>query len=108
MGVITYILLCGFPTVYGDNVPQLCEQILAGDYDYPEDYWGDVSAEAIDFIDHLLVVDIKERYTAEQALNHPWLNQEQSSKKLDVGGKMKDFIQKHKHQSQKFSGQMDF
>lgn len=42
VGVITYILLCGFPPFYGDSMPVLFEQILQGRYDYPEDYWRDV------------------------------------------------------------------
>ncbi len=57
IGVITYILLCGFPPFYGDSMPLLFEQIMNGRYDYPEDYWGEVSQDAVDFIDHLLVVD---------------------------------------------------
>ncbi len=57
IGVITYILLCGFPPFFGDSMPVLFEQILQGRYDYPQDYWCDVSEDAIDFIDHLLVVD---------------------------------------------------
>ena len=28
---------------------------------------------AKDFVDHLLVVNVNDRYTCEQALNHPWL-----------------------------------
>ena len=39
IGVITYILLCGFPPFYGETVPELFEQIMSADYDYPEDYW---------------------------------------------------------------------
>jgi calcium/calmodulin-dependent protein kinase I len=34
-----YILLCGFPPFYGETVPELFEQIMSADYDYPEDYW---------------------------------------------------------------------
>ena len=32
-----------------------------GQYDYPSDYFEDVSDSAIDFIDHLLVVDRNKR-----------------------------------------------
>jgi serine/threonine protein kinase len=58
--VITYILLCGFPPFYGDTVPELFEQIMSADYDYPEDYWNEVSDQAKSFIDALLVVSPKE------------------------------------------------
>ena len=58
--MITYILLCGFPPFYGETVPELFEQIMSADYDYPEDYWNEVSDQAKSFIDALLVVSPKE------------------------------------------------
>ncbi len=60
IGVITYILLCGFPPFYGETVPELFEQIMTADYDYPEDYWNEVSDQAKSFIDSLLRVSTKE------------------------------------------------
>jgi len=73
IGVITYILLCGFPPFYGDTVPEIFEQIMEANFDYPEEYWGSVSKEAKDFINRLLVVDSDKRLTAGDALRHPWL-----------------------------------
>lgn len=73
IGVITYILLCGFPPFYGDTVPEIFEQIMEANFDYPEEYWGSVSKEAKDFINKLLVVDSDKRLTAGDALRHPWL-----------------------------------
>ncbi len=49
------------------------EQIMAGKFDYPAEYWSSISAQAKDFISQLLLVDTKKRLTAEQALQHPWL-----------------------------------
>jgi len=74
IGVITYILLCGFPPFYGDTVPEIFEQIMEANFDYPEEYWGSVSKEAKDFINKLLVVDSDKRLTASDALRHPWLS----------------------------------
>jgi calcium/calmodulin-dependent protein kinase I len=74
IGVITYILLCGFPPFYGDTVPEIFEQIMEANFDYPEEYWGTVSKEAKDFINKLLVVDSDKRLTASDALRHPWLS----------------------------------
>jgi len=73
IGVITYILLCGFPPFYGDTVPEIFEQIMEANFDYPEEYWGSVSKDAKDFINRLLVVDSDKRLTAGDALRHPWL-----------------------------------
>lgn len=73
IGVITYILLCGFPPFYGDTVPEIFEQIMEANFDYPEEYWGSVSKEAKDFINKLLVVDSDKRLSAGDSLRHPWL-----------------------------------
>eukprot|EP01114_Cavostelium_apophysatum_P023101 TRINITY_DN859_c0_g1_i1.p1 TRINITY_DN859_c0_g1~~TRINITY_DN859_c0_g1_i1.p1 ORF type:complete len:300 (+),score=72.46 TRINITY_DN859_c0_g1_i1:73-972(+) len=83
-GVITYLLLCGFPPFYGESLPEVFEQIMKADYDFPEPYWNDVSEDAKNFISKLLVVDPKKRYTATQALEHPWLVKGGSDKVLSV------------------------
>jgi len=74
VGVIMYILLCGFPPFFDDtnDITNLFEQILSGVYDFPEPYWDDVSASAKDLIGRLLVVEPKNRLSATQALQHPW------------------------------------
>jgi len=73
VGVITYILICGFPPFYNENVPLLFESIMKADFDYPAEYWDDVSDDCVDFIDSLLVVDPKKRLSTKQALEHTWL-----------------------------------
>ena len=37
--------LCGFPPFYGDTLPIIFEKILAAQYDFPADYWDEVSSE---------------------------------------------------------------
>jgi len=73
IGVITYVLLCGFPPFYGKSQAQLFEKILNADFDFPEPEWTQISAEAKDFINNLLVLDVKHRYNTKQCLDHPWL-----------------------------------
>jgi len=73
MGVITYVVLCGFPPFYGKTQANLFEKILNADYDFPDPEWTNISEEAKDFIKHLLVLDIEKRYTTKQCLEHPWL-----------------------------------
>eukprot|EP01102_Stenamoeba_stenopodia_P008949 TRINITY_DN2619_c0_g1_i1.p1 TRINITY_DN2619_c0_g1~~TRINITY_DN2619_c0_g1_i1.p1 ORF type:complete len:443 (+),score=130.49 TRINITY_DN2619_c0_g1_i1:195-1523(+) len=96
IGVITYILLCGFPPFYAEELPELFEQILKAQYTFHEEYWGHVSKTAKNFIDSLLQVDPKKRLTAKAALEHPWLKTDQSSAPLAVGSKLKETIIKRR------------
>jgi len=73
IGVITYVLLCGFQPFYGDDQAQLFKAILEADYVFDEEYWGEISNDAKDFIRKLLVVNPDERMTCDQALQHKWL-----------------------------------
>eukprot|EP01088_Endostelium_zonatum_P006526 TRINITY_DN18661_c0_g1_i1.p1 TRINITY_DN18661_c0_g1~~TRINITY_DN18661_c0_g1_i1.p1 ORF type:complete len:306 (-),score=75.46 TRINITY_DN18661_c0_g1_i1:126-1043(-) len=101
IGVITYILLCGFPPFYSESVPEVFEQIMKAEYDYPAEYWDEISDEAKDFINHLLVVDVKKRLTAKKALEHNWLkaNKAKTGKLAKFQAKMKNYVSTRKQQS---------
>jgi calcium/calmodulin-dependent protein kinase I len=73
LGVILYILLCGFPPFYDDNNAKLFAQIKSGRFHYPKDYWHNVSDDAKDLINKLLVVDPALRLDAKGVLNHKWI-----------------------------------
>lgn len=73
VGVIMYILLCGFPPFYEDNVVALFEQIIEGNYSFPDPYWTEITDSAKHLISQLLQVEPEKRYSAEQALKHPWV-----------------------------------
>uniref|UniRef100_A0A3Q0SCK0 Calcium/calmodulin dependent protein kinase I n=1 Tax=Amphilophus citrinellus TaxID=61819 RepID=A0A3Q0SCK0_AMPCI len=73
IGVISYILLCGYPPFYDENDAKLFEQILKAEYEFDSPYWDDISDSAKDFICHLMEKDPLKRYTCEQALQHPWI-----------------------------------
>jgi len=75
LGVITYILLCGFPPFHddGNNLKNLYKQIRAGKYSFPEKYWNKVSDEAKKLIRKMLTVKPKTRITAKEILQDPWI-----------------------------------
>ncbi|XP_067437806.1 calcium/calmodulin-dependent protein kinase type 1D isoform X2 [Thunnus thynnus] len=73
IGVIAYILLCGYPPFYDENDSKLFEQILKADYEFDAPYWDDISDSAKDFISSLMEKDPSKRFTCEQALRHPWI-----------------------------------
>uniref|UniRef100_A0A3B1JPQ0 Serine/threonine-protein kinase DCLK2 n=1 Tax=Astyanax mexicanus TaxID=7994 RepID=A0A3B1JPQ0_ASTMX len=74
-GVITYILLCGFPPFRSERNQQeeLFEQILLGRLEFPAPYWDNVTPSAKDLIGKMLQVNVSARYTAEEVLSHPWV-----------------------------------
>ncbi|XP_053102822.1 calcium/calmodulin-dependent protein kinase type 1G isoform X3 [Hemicordylus capensis] len=73
IGVITYILLCGYPPFYEETESKLFEKIREGYFEFESPFWDDISESAKDFICHLLEKDPNERFTCEKALRHPWI-----------------------------------
>ncbi|ELT91299.1 hypothetical protein CAPTEDRAFT_217544 [Capitella teleta] len=75
LGVISYILLCGFPPFRSPdrNQTELFEFIKAGEYEFLSPYWDKISRSAKDLISRLLVVDRKKRFTAIDTLSHAWI-----------------------------------
>jgi len=82
IGVIVYILLCGFPPFYGDNDAQMFKKIKAGQYKFLTPYWDPISADAKDFVAKLLIVDPKKRMNSEDALKHPWVAKSAATQNL--------------------------
>ncbi|XP_049625885.1 calcium/calmodulin-dependent protein kinase type 1G [Suncus etruscus] len=74
IGVITYILLCGYPPFYEETESKLFEKIKEGYYEFESPFWDDISESAKDFICHLLEKDPEERFTCDKALQHPWID----------------------------------
>lgn len=61
IGVITYILLCGYPPFHDDNHNALFRKIKRGKYQFDSPYWDGVSDEAKDIINLMLIVDPDQR-----------------------------------------------
>mmetsp|Transcript_18520 Transcript_18520/g.29387 ORF Transcript_18520/g.29387 Transcript_18520/m.29387 type:complete len:372 (+) Transcript_18520:142-1257(+) len=84
IGVILYIILCGFPPFYDENddLGRLYRKIKRADYDMPSPYWDNISKNAKDLVRKLLQPDPKKRLTASQTLQHSWLKGKASDKAL--------------------------
>lgn len=88
LGVIAYILLCGYPPFRadcgadcgwerGENC-RACQDLLfssiqEGRYSFPEEEWAAISEDAKDLIRQLLVREASHRLSAERVLEHRWL-----------------------------------
>ncbi|XP_002742135.1 MAP kinase-activated protein kinase 2-like [Saccoglossus kowalevskii] len=79
LGVIMYILLCGFPPFYSNHgmaiSPGMKKRIRNGQYEFPNPEWSEVSDVAKDLIRCLLKTDPSERMTITEFLQHPWVTQ---------------------------------
>lgn len=79
LGVITYILLCGYPPFYSKHgqaiSPGMKKRIRSGQYTFPDAEWKNVSTEAKDLIKGLLKTEPAQRPTIELVMEHPWIKQ---------------------------------
>ncbi|KAJ3127290.1 Calcium/calmodulin-dependent protein kinase type 1 [Nowakowskiella sp. JEL0407] len=84
IGVMSYVLLCGYTPFYGEDQISTYQAIIAGDFEFDEEYWSEVSDSAKSFIKGLLTVDQTKRLTVHQALQHPWITKDAENKTSDL------------------------
>lgn len=80
LGIITYILLGGYPPFNANNESELIKEVIKGAFEFHSPDWDEVPPVAKDFINRLLKVNPKERMSVEMALTHPWLLMENTEK----------------------------
>ncbi|XP_070814286.1 calcium/calmodulin-dependent protein kinase type 1D-like [Chaetodon trifascialis] len=73
IGVITYILLCGYPPFFEENETRLFSKIMRAEYAFHSPFWDNISESAKDFIRNLMEKNPTKRFLTEQALKHPWI-----------------------------------
>ncbi|CAF3645520.1 unnamed protein product [Rotaria socialis] len=89
MGVIMYILLCGYPPFSSQNdqltlSPGMRDRIKAGDYEFPDNPWSNISQEAKLTIQRMLTVDPAQRITIGEIRACQWLNKLTSERSIDM------------------------
>lgn len=79
LGVITYILLCGYPPFYSNHgapiSPGMKKRIRNGQYEFPAAEWSCISRDAKQLIEALLKTDPDKRLTIHQVMKHNWIAQ---------------------------------
>uniref|UniRef100_A0A8C5CYV3 Protein kinase domain-containing protein n=1 Tax=Gadus morhua TaxID=8049 RepID=A0A8C5CYV3_GADMO len=74
VGVILYILLCGFEPFFDPRGDQyMYSRILNCDYQFVSPWWDEVSLNAKDLVSRLILQDPRKRLTVLEALCHPWV-----------------------------------
>ncbi|KAL7392578.1 hypothetical protein ABVT39_026598 [Epinephelus coioides] len=78
LGVLLFVCLGGYPPFH-ESFGQLTvtEQIIRGEFIMVPSKWSHISDRAKDVVRKLLVVDPSKRMTIEEALQHPWLQDQE-------------------------------
>lgn len=95
LGVVLYLVLCGYPPFPYDHPGELVRAIINGEYCFPAQEWDHVSGDAKDALTRMMEVNPKHRLTAAQALEHPWFRAAQSTSGLP-NSQLKSFNAKRK------------
>ncbi len=83
IGVISFILLGGYPPFSNKSRPRLFNAIIHGQYAFHPSCWSTISAEAKDLVKKMLQVDPIKRIKALEALEHPYISRRNESLKYN-------------------------
>jgi calcium-dependent protein kinase len=72
-GVIMYVMLCGYPPFFGESDAEVLSKVRLGNFSFNAADWKNISEDAKNLIRMLLKMNPRDRYTAEQSLNHEWI-----------------------------------
>ncbi len=77
LGVIMYILLCGFPPFFSNHgqpiSPGMKNRIKTGQFEFPDPEWSNVSQDAKTLIREMLCVDSNKRLTIDEVMRNRWI-----------------------------------
>ena len=79
IGVMLYIMLCGSPPFNGSD-DQIIAKVKKGNWTFRGQAWNTISDEAKDLVSKLLEKNEKDRLSAADALQHPWILETVSKK----------------------------
>ena len=77
-------MLSGCPPFYGKNNKEILKSVLKAVYTFNIKPFKNCSDEVKDLISKLLVKKPEQRYTAQQAYNHCWVQRQVDAESLDI------------------------
>ncbi|GAB2269920.1 Calcium-dependent protein kinase 10 [Dionaea muscipula] len=84
-GVILYILLCGAPPFWAETEQGVALAILRGVIDFQREPWPQISDSAKNLVRKMLDPNPKKRLTAQQVLEHPWIQNAKKASNVPLG-----------------------
>jgi len=93
VGIMAYLLLCGYPPFYDENLHVGLEAIQQVKFNFPAEDWGNITQGAKDLISNILKKTPDERYTTELILQSGWMTGGSSTELLPtiVNERLKKF-----------------
>lgn len=73
LGVILYIMLCGYPPFYAKTTSEICEKIKKVQVSFKGAVWDNISEEAKTLIQKMLRKDPNTRYSIYDVYSDPWI-----------------------------------
>uniref|UniRef100_M1AEI6 non-specific serine/threonine protein kinase n=1 Tax=Solanum tuberosum TaxID=4113 RepID=M1AEI6_SOLTU len=88
-GVILYILLCGVPPFWAETEQGVAQAIIRSAVNFKRDPWPKVSDNAKDLVKKMLNPDPSKRLTAQEVLDHPWIQNAKKAPNVSLGETVK-------------------
>ncbi|XP_071942496.1 myosin light chain kinase, smooth muscle-like [Antedon mediterranea] len=100
VGVICYILLSGLSPFMGDNDAETLSAVTMAEWDFEDESFDEISDEAKDFIEKLLLKSKDTRMSASDGLEHMWLTKDTKTMKTTKisTDKLKKFVARRRWQ----------
>lgn len=90
IGIILYVLLCGYLPFTGSKPEIMYRRVVRGDYSFDEEDWAGVTDDAKNLINCLLQIDPLKRINSDDALSHPWITYNAARlSKIDRSGSLR-------------------
>lgn len=94
LGVLIYHMIAGCLPFKGDTIQEVHKKAKTCRLEFSDHAWNGVTSEWIDLIKKMIVVDPKERLSAEEVLSHPWFDMFGSqSTQGDSSGSSKNILE---------------
>jgi len=91
IGVIMYVMLCGYPPFFGETDADVLAKVRLGNFSFNAADWKNISEDAKTLIRYLLKMNPRDRFTAEQTLNHEWIKDKApKAKQVELSGQFVD------------------
>lgn len=103
-GVILYILLCGVPPFWAETEQGVAQAIIRSAIDFKREPWPKISEQAKNLVKQMLEPNPKLRLTAQQVLEHTWLQNSKKAPNVPLGdivrARLKQFSAMNKFKKQ--------